>query len=580
MKTLYSTLLILLFPVILVGQSSNLNPIQKTTHLGVLQGYENQQGELIIPAKYKRAFTFEDGVAKVQATNGLYGLINIQGEEILKAEFNNIESFSTRVSIHGDTYREETAFSKTAIVKKVIHKDEKINQSYQLGAEAIRPTKEHKKAWVAGVVDKNGKFVIPLGDYTIYGRKYAYLINDEVKIKQFYHLEFKEGEKDTRFECFLNERGEALVGPIEAKLDIIDFPNKEGLTKSNFFTANHYRSMSVNGDDYKHGVAELYDAEGNILIPAEKGYQSINGLNLLPGPDYYFTVFRYVKEMHNAQRYGIVDANGNEIVKTLYEGISDYENKFEAEYMERERNQLKTPKEPKLQDLGLFRVIIEYKKDEEDVYFYVDRNGKCIERKGVGCPEVLDENFDYSGYIGLRNVKPNFKKTTSLPWKIKENNNIQASSNNLPGIVDNEVKTNATTTESLPNEANWADLTKKLHTFKYQYKSPSSNKYEMTLGLSDDLKSGVLAIADSDGGKRFIELTLKEKGKNESAYDDQILYNTGSVGFKITTSFYWIKIINPGKKKISFEGFRSLYLSLSYNKDDEPAYETELLRAY
>ena len=56
-------------------------------------GYINKQGQEIVPPKYSIALNFNEGLAKVLYANGDYGYINNQGEEIVPPRYHAVESF-------------------------------------------------------------------------------------------------------------------------------------------------------------------------------------------------------------------------------------------------------------------------------------------------------------------------------------------------------------------------------------------------------------------------------------------------------------------------------------------------------
>ena len=56
-------------------------------------GYINKQGQEVVPPKYSIALNFNEGLAKVLYANGDYGYINRQGEEIVPPRYHAVEFF-------------------------------------------------------------------------------------------------------------------------------------------------------------------------------------------------------------------------------------------------------------------------------------------------------------------------------------------------------------------------------------------------------------------------------------------------------------------------------------------------------
>jgi hypothetical protein len=64
-------------------------------------GYYDLAGNLAIPlqAAYARYGAFQGGLAKVQAHNGLWGFIDLNGHEVIRAQFRDAESFSDGLAV-------------------------------------------------------------------------------------------------------------------------------------------------------------------------------------------------------------------------------------------------------------------------------------------------------------------------------------------------------------------------------------------------------------------------------------------------------------------------------------------------
>jgi hypothetical protein len=84
--------LFLLFNTTLLSQSLHVVTDEKGRY-----GYADEQGAIRIPCKYKDAFPFEKGIARVKK-GSKYGLMNTDGEFILKPSYDEINSFAHGVA--------------------------------------------------------------------------------------------------------------------------------------------------------------------------------------------------------------------------------------------------------------------------------------------------------------------------------------------------------------------------------------------------------------------------------------------------------------------------------------------------
>ncbi len=76
-------------------------------------GYINQQGQLVIPAKYKRAFDFGEGVACVRTTDDIRVIIDRQANVLtsVSAAFDTAQSFSDGLCAVGRDKEETVSFN-------------------------------------------------------------------------------------------------------------------------------------------------------------------------------------------------------------------------------------------------------------------------------------------------------------------------------------------------------------------------------------------------------------------------------------------------------------------------------------
>ena len=143
-----------------------------------LYGYATEDGEVIIPCKWKKARAFSEGCAAVMDENGMYGYVGKYGDVLIECEWKDAKPFKDgfaevmdedgewySINICGEIYREGLAIS--------VGDKEKYGFSDKNGKLVI-PHK-WKEAWLFregmaivkdqkdkfGYIDKTGKLVIP-----------------------------------------------------------------------------------------------------------------------------------------------------------------------------------------------------------------------------------------------------------------------------------------------------------------------------------------------------------------------------------------------------------------------------------
>jgi len=388
MKNLLIIISLLGLEIGVFAQNEALRPVKKTTHLGVYWGYENESGEVVIPAKYKQAYNFENGVARIKGENDLFGLIDEKGNEILPPEYVEIDPFEDPG--YGDV--ESISYNASVVRKKIRTEESKNRHKYYQSFSAPLPgTKRKDFIYLEGVVNTSGDFIVPLAEHNV-ERRYG-----------LFFLSFPK-DKYQNFNAVVNQEGSVVIPPVLAQIDLSPF----------IIVLRYNKALSINGSDYKYDVAEMYDREGNLLINVDEGYRSISSWD---GNPRFFMVRRDFYNPEYSQKAGLVDAKGNEVLPTFYSWV-DWRYKT-----------------------SLYKVSIENTtQTREEVYFMVDESMTCVEMPEAPCPEPLDPSFDYEAFLGVRKIKPDFKETSSLPW---ENNSMGTS---IVEVQHNEKPTNSEAT--------------------------------------------------------------------------------------------------------------------------------------
>jgi hypothetical protein len=206
-----------LFLVILLGISNlfGQNPESELRFPVKIEGkwgYVDQLGKLVIPAKFERAAYFEEGLAAVRQ-NGRFGYVDVSGKMVIPASFDFAESFykgtalvykkakpyfiDTKGNIlfeHNFKSMDGMFDGKCAIVydqtgdcglvdrqgRLLVDTNYRMIEPFAEGLAVVYPlwvdhdslweatsdTNEIKKALGIGVVDLEGRFVVPMGSYS------------------------------------------------------------------------------------------------------------------------------------------------------------------------------------------------------------------------------------------------------------------------------------------------------------------------------------------------------------------------------------------------------------------------------
>lgn len=119
------------------------------------KGILNQSPKLVVNCSYPALFLFKDGLARFQNDDGLYGYLNQEGEEIIPARFKEADDFQEGLA----PVSKELIFGPWAFIdskgnfqidfefEKALH--------FQEGLAAVK----RGKFW--GYIDKQGKTIIP-----------------------------------------------------------------------------------------------------------------------------------------------------------------------------------------------------------------------------------------------------------------------------------------------------------------------------------------------------------------------------------------------------------------------------------
>ena len=356
----------------------NLYPASIKNSEGILWGYINNKGQLIIEPKYSQALDFQDnGLAIVQLDN-LYGIINEFGKYVVEPKYESISQFSqgraTVIDSKGFKVIDEKGREITSKAYNYIG-------TYKEG-RAVFGNSSGNGAYLYGYLDREGREVIPNKYQTASDFKDEKAV---VKVKENeFRLINKNGQTLNTYKYNLvGNFGEGLLAFQEKADSKSGYINEAGniVIKPNFTQARAFRDgrAIVNvAEDYQNKYG-LIDRAGKFII--EPKYNDINSLG-----EERFAVGKSIIEdkPYIGSKYAIVDDNGSFLTDFIYYGVSEYKNDLASAYDDKNtffinKRGVKVEDLPSVGGSG----TLELKGDiiKADVDFrvsYLDKSGKII----------------------------------------------------------------------------------------------------------------------------------------------------------------------------------------------------------
>ena len=365
MKNLFVVFLIVSSTISVSGQIDLIPKVVVTT-LGTYVGYSNNSGEMVIPAQFKEAHPFYNGLARVKNDEELYGFINKKGEVVIPFKFREANDFYRNtgygekkpVDLNFITVTTTEEYQKKSNLGEVYYREQSSTSTRKIGR--------------SGIINTKGEYVVPL------------VFQGESRIEGDFALIRFTKDKES-FSALINEEGKVAFGPVPGNIHVAE----------NNIIVTYLNADEINGQP--NYLSVLYDLEGNRILGVEKRY----GLISESGNPQFLDVNRNILQGDEViSKNGLIDLQGNEIIQTLYKRI-----RWES-------------------DIKLFRVLIESNKyddtGESDVFFYANEKGECVAKESVPCPAPPPAGFNYESYIskGHKIVK-DINETTQIPWLIK-----------------------------------------------------------------------------------------------------------------------------------------------------------------
>jgi hypothetical protein len=364
-------------------------------------GYINEKGNFVLPPKYEMARDFqENGLAIVQVNN-LTGIINSDGYFIVKPKYDTISPFSEgrATVIDGEGFKviDESG-------KEITSKGYSFIGDYQEGRAVVANTNEQGE-YLYGYLNRRGKEVIPLSyesasDFQdgkvlvkIKGGIYA-LINLTGKVLKSYPYPFVNyyGEGMLAFK----EREDGNWGYMDESGKVAIEPKYIGVQQ--FIDGK----AIVTVENHNHDYYGLIDRQGNFIIKSH--YNSL--LNL--GEERYALGKAIDPEKpYLFPKYAIADSSGQIYTGFIYNGVSNFKEGIASAY-------------------------------NDELTFFIDKRGQRIDHlpKVKGSGSLAFEKSLIKGDIDLRILY--FDKKGKLIWK----QNTIIPLNNDYSVIENKYKPN------------------------------------------------------------------------------------------------------------------------------------------
>jgi len=340
------------------SQQKYPRPMAKTTTHGIFHGYENEAGEVIIPAKFHGASHFYFGLAQITDENGKVGFINEKGEIVIPCQFEDAGNFRSANS-------PERPANMTTVRKKFKEMVEEERNKYDAITGITYKVKEKRERMVShyGVINRKGELVIP------------FRTKEDVRASGFegdlavviYHGPKNERGSWEQYQCIINSSGEILMGPFVSDASLIITP--AGILR---YTGESILKLDKEYDDK---VRSIYDTEFNLIAGNDRLYSWVDYYERMFGGKYW--IVSRMMNVGGKREYlkGLLDMEGNEVLPTLYYDINyDWESELAVLFI--------SPK-------------TDY---SEGLFYYINDKLECVEYNEVKCPEEPDVPFDKDNY--------------------------------------------------------------------------------------------------------------------------------------------------------------------------------------
>jgi hypothetical protein len=364
-------------------------------------GYINEKGDFLLPPKYEIAHDFqENGLAIVQVNN-LTGIINSDGYFIVKPKYDTISPFSEgrAVAIFDEGYKVLDESGKEITTNAYFYIGD-----YHEGRAVAANNTEHGD-YLLGYLNKRGKEVIPLsyeaasdfqdGKAVVKAKEGGYsLIDLTGKVLNSYPFPFVNfyGEGLLAFK----EKEEGNWGYMDESGKVVIEPLFRDVQQ--FIDGKAIVTVENNNQSY-YG---LIDKQGNFIIKPH--YNSL--LNL--GEDRYALGKAMDPEKpYLFPKYAIADSSGQIYTGFIYNGVSKFKDGIASAYNDEftffiDKRGQRIEHLPKVSGSGSLAFEKSLIKGDVDFRtFYLDKKGRLVWKQNT----IIPLNNDYS--VIERKFKPN-----------------------------------------------------------------------------------------------------------------------------------------------------------------------------
>jgi hypothetical protein len=319
--------------------SENTAPVKVSDKYGFI----DQEGHFIIEAQYDDAEPFTNGFAKIKVEKS-WGIINVNNDIILEPIYDSINPYGLNY------YLIETNGKKGLCDKNFDFIFEPFYTDIHIIDDEYYITRNNDSM---EIFDSKGKKAISgtFQDIDVYQEKHmAYLKKNEKWA--IYDLKNKEYTSNFDFDEIQYKYLDQHITIKDNKYGIID-------DKGTILIENKYDYLETeDGKTYSYKENDLYgylDLSGNIIIPAKyknakafeeglaKVYTEIDGVNyigFINEDDETVIDFKYrlahkkdsiiavYENIDNAYKWGLIDTEGNTLIKARYDEIKFHGDKF------------------------------------------------------------------------------------------------------------------------------------------------------------------------------------------------------------------------------------------------------------
>lgn len=272
-------------------------------------GIVNLKGEVIVPLIYEEILPFENGYARV-IRKERYGLIDSLGQEVIQCKYHDMRNISAdRIVVRLNNKYGVIDLNDNVIVPLQQNRINMLSDGFFLAYRSI----------TCGVYDKNGNITVPFLNNILIpfsgDRSFLFSVNPSKHYSKI--IDYNNNELPVFTNKIARDLGNGYLGiahrePGVYKVVDIQFNevNPQVKLEDNQVFSGEYLRYSSNG---KLGLIHI---KGNqVLAPVYK--------RIFDFKDGYAKVMKDSTRFGENQ-YGIVDMNGQDVVRCMYDGIAEF----------------------------------------------------------------------------------------------------------------------------------------------------------------------------------------------------------------------------------------------------------------